>query len=152
MTTILTPTSGGGGPITTIAELNNVIVQADNAGRGAAGDLPAGAYEIDLGADANIALTSALEAINLASGVTLDIEGDRATLDRANSQGVDVCPESRMTSLQAIQRRVTARAGVKTPSEQKADPCAASSIRPAQRRRQAGRKTSSSPATWGWRL
>ena len=52
MTTILTPTSGGGGPITTIAELNNVIVQADNAGRGAAGDLPAGAYEIDLGAGA----------------------------------------------------------------------------------------------------
>ena len=34
MTTILTPTAGGGGAITTIAQLNNVIVQADNAGRG----------------------------------------------------------------------------------------------------------------------
>ena len=94
MTTILTPTVGGGGPIATIVELNNVIEQADNAGRGAAGDKPAGAYEIDLGADANIALTSALEAINLASGVTLDIEGDRATLDRANSQGVADCARS----------------------------------------------------------
>ena len=73
MTTILTPTSGGGGPITTIAELNNVIVQADNAGRGAAGDLPAGAYEIDLGAGASIQFTTALEAIDLAAGVSCNL-------------------------------------------------------------------------------
>jgi len=69
MTTILTPTVGSGGPITTIAELNNVILQADNAGRGAPGDKPAGAYEIDLGAGA----ATALQAIDLAAGVSCNL-------------------------------------------------------------------------------
>src|SRR5256885_1172989 len=66
-----------GQPITTVDELNDVLVQA-------AGKL-VGSYEIDLGPNANIALTTALEAINLHSGVTLDIEGNGATLDGLNS-------------------------------------------------------------------
>lgn len=65
-----------GQPITTVAELNEVLVQA--AGK------TSGAHEIDLSANAMIALTTQLEAINLHSGVTLVIEGNGATLDGQN--------------------------------------------------------------------
>jgi hypothetical protein len=64
--------------VTTIAELNDVLVQV--AG------MTSGDYEIDLGANATIALTTALEAINLQSGVTLAIKGNGATLDGQNTQ------------------------------------------------------------------
>jgi hypothetical protein len=67
--------------VATLAELNAAIVTADH-------ETTAGGYEIDLASGANIELTSALEAINLKSGVTLAIEGDGATLNGANSQGV----------------------------------------------------------------
>jgi hypothetical protein len=70
----LTPADGQ--PITTVDELNDVLVQA--AGKSS------GNYEIDLAAGANIELTSELEAINLQPGVTLDIEGNGATLDGKN--------------------------------------------------------------------
>src|SRR5712675_1859152 len=53
-----------GQPITTVDELNDVLVQAAAK--------MSGAYEIDLGPQAHIALTAALEAINLHSGATLD--------------------------------------------------------------------------------
>ena len=55
----------------------------------AAGLTKAGVYTIDIAAGANIELTSALEAINLKSGVTLDIDGlgAGATLDGANASG-----------------------------------------------------------------
>ena len=66
---ILTPSDGK--PITTVAELNSVIAQAD-------AETKAGTYEIDLAG--NIALTSALEAINLRSGDTLTINGAGDTL------------------------------------------------------------------------
>ncbi|MGP7985203.1 autotransporter-associated beta strand repeat-containing protein, partial [Rhodoblastus sp.] len=75
-----------GQPVTTLAELNNVIEQADAAGTGANGAPPAGSYEIDLAG--NIALTGALEAIDLQPGVTLEINGEGFALDGANSQGV----------------------------------------------------------------
>src|SRR5580692_684451 len=73
--TILIPANGQ--PITTVAELNDVLAQA--AGK------TSGAYEIDLGTDADIALTTEINAINLQAGVTLDIEGDGATLDGENT-------------------------------------------------------------------
>jgi hypothetical protein len=43
-----------------------------------------GAYEIDLATSASIGLSSALEAINLNSGVSLTINGNQATLDGKN--------------------------------------------------------------------
>jgi hypothetical protein len=63
-----------GQPITTVAQLNDVLVQAAQQTRGN--------YEIDLTPGAAIALTSALEAINLQSGVTLDIKGNGASIRR----------------------------------------------------------------------
>ena len=63
--------------IATVAELNDVLVQS-------AGET-SGTFEIDLTLNADIALTTALDAINLHSGVTLDIEGNGATLDGRNS-------------------------------------------------------------------
>jgi len=72
--TILIPADGQ--PVTTVDELNDVLVQA--AGK------TAGAYEIDLAAGANIELTTELKAINLQAGVTLDIKGNGATLDGKN--------------------------------------------------------------------
>ena len=79
--TVLIP--GDGQPITTVDELNDVLVQA--AGKSS------GHYEIDLGANVDIALTSAIAAINLQAGVTLDIEGNGATLDGQHStQGLFV--------------------------------------------------------------
>lgn len=80
--TILIPSDGQ--PITTLAELNSVIEQADAAATGAAGALPAGAYEIDLAG--NIALTGALEAIDLQPGVTLEINGEGYDINGENSQ------------------------------------------------------------------
>ena len=71
MTTPLSSTLDGESTITTIADLNNVIEQADNPNA-----TSGTTFEIDLGTNAPIALTSALDAINLAAGVTLDIEGD----------------------------------------------------------------------------
>jgi hypothetical protein len=65
-----------GQPITTVDELNEVLVQA--AGKSS------GNYEIDLAAGANIELTTELKAINLQPGVTLDIKGNGATLDGKN--------------------------------------------------------------------
>jgi hypothetical protein len=65
-----------GQPITTVDELNDVLVQA--AGKSS------GNYEIDLAAGANIELTTELKAINLQAGVTLDIKGNGATLDGKN--------------------------------------------------------------------
>jgi hypothetical protein len=60
--------------VSTIAELNAAIDNTDGEG----------AFEIDLKSAADIGLTTALEAINLKSGVTLDIEGDGAILDGEN--------------------------------------------------------------------
>ena len=73
MTTIL------GSNVTTIAQLDNLIAQAN-------AQTTSGTYEIDLGANASIALTQALTAISLHSGVTLDIEGNGATINGQNSQ------------------------------------------------------------------
>jgi Hint domain len=75
MTTVL----NNGQPVTTEAELNTAIETADNP-NAASGTT----FEIDLGAGADIELSSALESINLASGVTLDIVGNGATLDGKN--------------------------------------------------------------------
>ena len=75
MTTNLDP---NGQPITDVAELNAAIEAADGEAASS------GAYEIDLAANTPIDLTQALEAINLKSGVTLDIVGNGATL---NGQG-----------------------------------------------------------------
>jgi hypothetical protein len=73
MTTIL----NDGGAVTTEAELSATIVQA-------ASETAGGAYEIDLGN--NITLTSALEAINVAAGVTVEIVGNGYTLDGGGAQ------------------------------------------------------------------
>jgi hypothetical protein len=69
MTTIL----NGGQPVTDETDLNTAIKAA------AAAAANSGAYEIDIGQ--NITLTTALEAINLKTGVTLDIEGGNYALD-----------------------------------------------------------------------
>jgi hypothetical protein len=78
--TILTPVSGHMS-VLNVADLNNVIAQA-------AAETSPGVYEIDIGAD--ITLTGAtldeLAAINLKSGVTLDIVGQGHTLDGGNMQ------------------------------------------------------------------
>jgi hypothetical protein len=60
------------GNVTSAAALNLAINQA-------AGESAPGTYEIDLGS--NIQLTTALAAIQLQPGVTLDIEGNGFTLD-----------------------------------------------------------------------
>ena len=60
------------------ADLNAAIAAADSAAANS------GALEIDLGG--NIALSSALNAINLKSGVTLDIEGGNFALDGGGAQ------------------------------------------------------------------
>jgi hypothetical protein len=77
MTTVL----NNGQPVTNEAELNTAIEQADNP-NAASGTT----FEIDLSANADIELTTALEAISLQSGVTLDIVGNSATLDGENDQ------------------------------------------------------------------
>ena len=74
MATIL----NNGQPVTTEAQLNDAIVQADKQAANS------GAFEIDLGG--NISLSTALEAINLQSGVTLDIVGKGFTLDGRGTQ------------------------------------------------------------------
>jgi hypothetical protein len=88
--TVTAPTAKGGGAssatsdsidvmaVSNLAELNTAIVAADNAFAGS------GAFQIVL--DGNIALTGALEAINLKSGVTLDIDGGGYVLNGENSQ------------------------------------------------------------------
>src|ERR1700761_8274241 len=63
--------------VTTVAALDTAIALANT-------ETTAGTYVIDLGTNASIALTQALTAINLHSNVTLDIEGDGATLDGKN--------------------------------------------------------------------
>ena len=68
-----------GSNITTVAALDAAIAQAN-------AETTAGAYEIDLGANATIALTQALTAISLHSGVTLDIEGNDATINGESEQ------------------------------------------------------------------
>src|SRR5262249_18079029 len=68
----------GASTITTVADLDNVIAQANTK--------TGGAFVIDLGADASIALTQALTEIDLHSGVTLDIEGNGATINGENAQ------------------------------------------------------------------
>src|SRR5271166_3413915 len=74
MTTIL----NNGQPVTTEAQLNAAIVAADGEAANS------GAFQIQLGA--NITLASALEAINLKSGVTLDIAGGNFALNGGGSQ------------------------------------------------------------------
>src|ERR1700733_3479970 len=76
MTTVVL---NNGQPVTTEAQLNAAIVQADSTSA-ASGTT----FEIDLAANADIELSTALEAINLTSGVTLDIVGNGATLDGKN--------------------------------------------------------------------
>jgi hypothetical protein len=68
-----------GSNITTVAQLDAALAQAN-------AETTAGAYEIDLGANATIALTQALTAISLHSGVTLDIEGNGATINGESAQ------------------------------------------------------------------
>ncbi len=76
------PTGGtvpnGGQPVTNITQLNAAIVAADGEAAGS------GAYQIVLGG--NITLTTALEAIDLKSGVTLDIAGGNYALNGGGSQ------------------------------------------------------------------
>jgi hypothetical protein len=64
--------------VSAVEALNAAISAADNAAAGS------GAYAIELAAGADIALTSALKLISLASGVTLDIVGAGATIDGEN--------------------------------------------------------------------
>src|SRR5271168_3440096 len=80
MPTTLSSTLDGDSTITTVADLDNVIAQANTK--------TSGAYVIELsdGANTSIALTQALTAISLHSGVTLDIEGNGATLNGENAQ------------------------------------------------------------------
>ena len=66
--------------ITTVAQLDAAVTTANGEAANS------GAYEIELGANASIALTQALTEINLHAGVTLDIEGNGATLDGENAQ------------------------------------------------------------------
>jgi hypothetical protein len=68
----------GGQPVTSIAQLNAAIVAVDGEAAGS------GAYQIVLGG--NISITTALAAINLKSGVTLDISGNNYALDGGGSQ------------------------------------------------------------------
>jgi hypothetical protein len=76
--------SAGGAPldtsgtISTEAQLNATILAADNAAAGS------GVVSADLGA--NISLTTALKAINLRAGVTLDIEGEGYAIDGGGTQ------------------------------------------------------------------
>jgi len=67
-----------GQPVATEDSLNAALAAAASAGPGT--------YEIDLAANADIALTTALNAINLQDGVTLDIVGHGATLDGQESE------------------------------------------------------------------
>lgn len=69
-----------GQPDTTEDGLNAAITSAGGAG--------SGAYEIDLGA--NISVTSALQAIGLSAGVTLDSVGSGFTLDGDTRHGLSV--------------------------------------------------------------
>jgi hypothetical protein len=69
--TILVPASGDA-TVDNFDDLDNVILQADS-------ETTPGAYEIDFGN--TVALTGALPAIDLNTGVTLDIEGDGKTID-----------------------------------------------------------------------
>ena len=68
-----------GNPVTTEADLNAALATANAEAAGA------GAFEIDLGG--SLSLNSALQAISLASGVSLDIHGGGATLDGGGAQG-----------------------------------------------------------------
>ncbi|HZL01146.1 MAG TPA: hypothetical protein VFC47_14750, partial [Caulobacteraceae bacterium] len=70
-------TLNNGNPVNSESALNIAILAADTATPGSGG------YEIDLAG--TITLTGALEAINLPTGVTLDIEGDNAILDGGTS-------------------------------------------------------------------
>src|SRR5271154_3169579 len=80
MATILSSTLDGDSVITTVADLDNVIAQANGEAANS------GAYEIELGTNASIALTQALTAISLHSGVMLDIEGNGATINGQGNQ------------------------------------------------------------------
>jgi Bacterial Ig-like domain len=71
------PATSSGQPVTTEAQLNLAIIAADAA--------TSGTVTIGLGAD--ISLGTALEAINLKSGVTLDIEGNGYALDGGSQHG-----------------------------------------------------------------
>lgn len=64
--------------ITTEGDLDNAIGAANNA----AAD--SGTYVINLGAD--ISLATALQQIDLAAGVTLDIEGNGFAIDGQDGQ------------------------------------------------------------------
>jgi hypothetical protein len=77
MPTPLSSTLDGASTITTVADLDNVIAQANSKG--------SGSYVIELG-DTSIALTQALTAIDLQTGVTLDIEGNGATINGESNQ------------------------------------------------------------------
>jgi hypothetical protein len=68
----------GGNPVSNEADLNAALATANAETAGA------GAFEIDIGGD--IALGSALQAIALASGVTLDIVGGGHAIDGGNTQ------------------------------------------------------------------
>ncbi|WP_232630428.1 autotransporter-associated beta strand repeat-containing protein [Methylobacterium sp. Leaf118] len=73
--TILNPNA----PITTVEGLNQALALAAQQ--------TSGAFQITLAANANIALTSALPAINLQAGVTLEILGNGATLNGQSPVG-----------------------------------------------------------------
>src|SRR5215469_8282838 len=77
--TTLSSTLDGQSTITNIADLDNVIAQAN-------AETTAGTYVINLGANATIALSQALTEISLQSGVTLDIVGNGATINAEVSQ------------------------------------------------------------------
>ena len=68
----------GGNPVSNEADLNAALAAANAETAGT------GAFEIDIGGD--IALGSALQAIALASGVTLDIVGGGHAIDGGNTQ------------------------------------------------------------------
>jgi hypothetical protein len=71
MTTVL----NNGQPVTNEADLYTAISAADGEAANS------GVYEIELAAGATIDLTSALEAINLKTGVTLDIGREMLAAD-----------------------------------------------------------------------
>jgi Hint domain len=79
MPTTLSSTLDGSSTITNIADLDNVIAQAN-------AETASGTYVINLGTNATIALTQALTEISLHSGVTLDIEGHGATINGESNQ------------------------------------------------------------------
>ena len=76
--TLLSSTLDDASTINSIADLDNVIAQANAKG--------SGSYQIELGTNASIALTQALTHIVLQTGVTLDVAGNGATINGQGTQ------------------------------------------------------------------